>query len=361
MIFSYTKASQHGITLVEMMVAMVIGLLLTAGIGQLFVNTQKTHRITEEQSRLQENARFALDFIVKDVREAGYTGCRAIEDMNVQTVASAPVLGYGADSIINGSEATSSSVWSPALGTVFSANTNPIGGTDTITIQKGTSCGATLTGSLTTSNANIQVTSPNSCNLTAGDVLMLSDCEDAHIFRATNVSSGSPQTIAHAASSNTGTHFCLNQTGVGTGSCGTANQKLYGADSELLRFTSFTYHIAQGAGGRNALWAYDNTQSPSAQNPIELIEGVENMQVTYGIDTAGDDVVDAYQTANTVDSASNWNNVISAEISLLVETQEDHLTTDNLTYTYNGATVTSADKRIRRVFTTVVSIRNRVQ
>lgn len=347
--------NQHGLTLVELMIAMVIGLLLVAGIGQIFVSTQKTHRITEEQSRLQENARFALHFITKDVRESGYTGCRTIENMNVQNVANAPIPNYGENSTINGNEATSATVWTPAL--AASINGTVIGGTDTITIQKGSSCGATLVGALAASNANIQVSTPNSCNLAAGDALMLSDCQDAHIFRATNVSSGGTQTIAHGASSNTGTHLCINQVGIGTGSCGTGNAKLYGSDSELLKFTSLTYYLSQGAGGRNALWVYDNT----ATTTMELIEGVEDMQIQYGVDTVGDDIVNAYQTANTINAAGNWSKVISAEISLLVETQADNLTTDNLTYTYNGATVTSADKRIRRVFTTVIGIRNRVQ
>jgi len=360
MIFSNTKIKQHGITLVELMVAMVIGLLVTAGVGQIFVSTQKTYRITEEQSRLQENARFAIGFMTKDVREAGYTGCRTIENMNVQTVANAPIPSYGASNTINGNEATSATVWAPAL--AASINGTVVGGTDVITIQKGSSCGATLTGPMTASNAVIKVSAPNSCNLAAGDPLMISDCQDAHIFRATTVGSGTPQNITHSAASNTGTHLCLNQAGIGTGSCGTGNAKIYGADAELLKFTSLTYYIRQGAGGRNALWVYDNTKTTTpGHNPMELIEGVEDMQVTYGVDTTGDDIVDSYQTANTVDTATNWINVISAEISLLVETQADNLTTDNLTYTYNGATVTSADNRLRRVFTTVVSIRNRVQ
>jgi type IV pilus assembly protein PilW len=355
-----TQTTQYGITLVELMVAMVIGLLLAAGISQVFVSSQQTYRITEEQSRLQENARFALEFITRDVREAGYTGCRAIEEMNVQTVANAPVPNYTENSIINGNEATSAAVWAPALNASISGSV--VGGTDTITIQKGSSCGATLITPMTISSANIKVSSPNSCNLTAGDALMISDCQDAHIFRAGTVSNGTgSQTIPHPASNNTGTHFCINQAGIGTGSCGTANAKLYGADSELLQFTSLTYYIRQGAGGRNALWVFDNTEAASAQNPMELIEGVEDMQVTYGVDTTGDDIVDAYQTANTVNAATNWINVISAEISLLVETQDDNLTTDNMTYTYNGATVTSADNRLRRVFTTVIGIRNRVQ
>ncbi|ORU90201.1 MAG: hypothetical protein A6F71_04335 [Cycloclasticus sp. symbiont of Poecilosclerida sp. M] len=355
MTFLTKKINQQGITLVELMVAMVIGLILIAGVSQIFISTQKTYRITEEHSRLQENTRFGFQFITKDVREAGYTGCRAIEEMNVQTVAQAPVPNYDKDSTISGNEATSLTVWAPVLNASIATTT--IGGTDTITIQKGSSCGATLTVPMLSSDAVIQISAANSCNLKKDDTLMISDCQDAHIFKATTVSSGSPQTITHTVDKNTGGSLCLNQAGIGTGVCGTGNAKLYGSDSELLQLTSLTYYIRKGEGGRNALWAYDNT----AGKARELIEGVENMQIKYGVDTTGDDIIDVYQTANDVGAAANWGNVISAEISLLVETQADNLTTDKLIYTYNGATVTSPDNRLRRVFTTVVGIRNRVQ
>ena len=352
------KKLQQGLTLIELMIAMVLGLLLIAGISQVFVSNQQSYRVTEEQSRLQENARFSFEFLTRDIREAGYSGCRVIEQMNVQNVANAPIPGFSAQSTINGNEATGASpaVWGPALDASIAGTV--IAGTDVITLQKGSSCGATLVGNLSSSNANIQVASPNSCGLTAGDALMIADCEDAHIFRATNVSSGGTQTIAHGSSQNTGTHFCNNQAGIGTGSCGTGNAKLYGSDAELLKFSSLTYYVRLGAGGRNSLWVYDNTKATNAFNPMELVEGVENMQVQYGLDTTGNDIVDSYQGASSIGS---WDEVVSAEISLLLETQDNNLTTTNQMYTYDGATVTAADRRIRRVFTTTISIRNRVQ
>jgi len=351
------KKLQQGLTLIELMIAMVLGLLLIAGISQVFVSNQQSYRVTEEQSRLQENARFSFEFLTRDIREAGYSGCRVIEQMNVQSVANGPIPGFSAQSTINGNEATGVNVWAPNLDASISGTV--IDGTDVITLQKGSSCGATLVGNLSSSNANIQVATPNSCGLTAGDALMIADCEDAHIFRATNVSSGGTQTIAHGSSQNTGTHFCNNQSGVGTGSCGTGNAKLYGSDAELLKFSSLTYYVRLGAGGRNSLWVYDNTKAASAFNPMELVEGVENMQVQYGLDTTGNDIVDTYQGASLIGS---WDEVVSAEISLLLETQANNLTTTNQIYIYDGAPpITAADRRLRRVFTTTISIRNRVQ
>ncbi|OUR68009.1 hypothetical protein A9Q80_03205 [Cycloclasticus sp. 46_83_sub15_T18] len=351
-----SKSTQSGVTLVELMIALVLGLIIAAGLSQIFVSSQKTYRITEEQSRLQESARFGFEFITRGFREAGYSGCRAIERLNIQVIANAPTPSYNANNIVSGSEATSSTLWSPALNSDIEDDV--IAGTDTLSIQKAGSCGGTLVGNLTSSNANIQIPASNSCNISAGDAVMLSDCEDGHIFRATNASNGSTtQTIAHGASQNSGTHFCLNQTGIGTGSCGTANAKLYGSDAELLTFSSLTYYIGTGAGGRNALFVYDGT----ASSKTELVEGVEDMQITYGVDADENDIVDNYQTAETVNTAGNWDKVISAEISVLLTTQKDNLTTAEQSFIYNGTTVNAADKRLHHVYTTVISIRNRVQ
>jgi len=351
-----SKSTQSGVTLVELMIALVLGLIIAAGISQIFVSSQKTYRISEEQSRMQESARFGFEFLTRGFREAGYSGCRAIERLNIQVIANAPTPSYSANNIVSGSEATSSTLWSPALNSDIEDDVIP--STDTISIQKAGSCGGTLVGNLSSSNANIQILASNSCSVSAGDVLMLTDCEDGHIFRATNASSGSTtQTIAHGASQNSGTHFCLNQTGIGTGSCGTANAKLYGYDAELLTFSSLTYYIGTGAGGRNALFIYDGTTS----RKTELVEGVEDMQLKYGVDADQNDIVDNYQTADAVNTAGNWDKVISAEISLLLKTQNDNLTTAEQTFSYNGTTVSATDKRLHHVYTTVISIRNRVQ
>ncbi|PCI20615.1 MAG: hypothetical protein COB62_04440 [Piscirickettsiaceae bacterium] len=65
---------QSGLTLVELMVAMVIGLLLMAGVLQVFTANQQTYRVTENLSRVQENGRFAVDIINRFVRKAGFKG-----------------------------------------------------------------------------------------------------------------------------------------------------------------------------------------------------------------------------------------------------------------------------------------------
>lgn len=368
-----TGKFQQGLTMVELMVAMVLGLVLVGGVIQIYISNKQTYRVQESQSRVQENVRYSLEFLTKDIREAGYSGCRKAEEMNIQVIASPPVSVFNNSLSVTGHEAGSGS-WTPALPASISGTV--VSGTDVVTIQKGSSCGATLTGNLLPSNANIQVSAPNSCNLTPDDVLIISDCTDAHLFRATSVSPGTgTETVTHTIGTgpkNQANHFCTSYpSDIGTttysGVCSSfgAVGKTYSYDSEIVKFSSLTYYVRSGAGGRNALWVYDNAKAAGGDNPMELVEGVEDLQIRYGRDTDGDDVVDVYDTANTVDAATAWDEVISAELTLLLETQDANLTTAAQSLTYNGGgamkTVTGADGRLRRVFSTVVNVRNRVQ
>ena len=65
----------RGFSLVELMVAMVIGLLILAAVSMILVNSKKNYTTQDSLARLQENARFAIQFLTRDIRMAGYYGC----------------------------------------------------------------------------------------------------------------------------------------------------------------------------------------------------------------------------------------------------------------------------------------------
>ncbi|MCP4429371.1 MAG: pilus assembly protein PilW, partial [Gammaproteobacteria bacterium] len=71
------KISKHqiGISLVEVMVAMVISLFLLGGIIQVYLGNKTSYKFTSSISRIQENGRFALDTLAVDLRMAGFFGC----------------------------------------------------------------------------------------------------------------------------------------------------------------------------------------------------------------------------------------------------------------------------------------------
>jgi type IV pilus assembly protein PilW len=63
---------QSGFTIVELMVAIVIALLLTLVIGQVFLGNRKTFATQDQASRVQENGRYAAEVLNRTIREAGY-------------------------------------------------------------------------------------------------------------------------------------------------------------------------------------------------------------------------------------------------------------------------------------------------
>lgn len=64
--------SERGFSLVELMVAMVIGLIVVLVVGTLFMNSRQTYLAQDANSRLQENARYATELLGRQVRSAGY-------------------------------------------------------------------------------------------------------------------------------------------------------------------------------------------------------------------------------------------------------------------------------------------------
>lgn len=62
----------YGFSLIELMVAMALGMILTLAIGQVFMSSRLTNTSTDESARMQENARFALQLIERELRMAGY-------------------------------------------------------------------------------------------------------------------------------------------------------------------------------------------------------------------------------------------------------------------------------------------------
>ena len=66
---------QHGFTIVELMVAATLGLLILAGTVTMFVNNKRLYQDQQEIGRLQENARYAMDMLTRELRLTGHVGC----------------------------------------------------------------------------------------------------------------------------------------------------------------------------------------------------------------------------------------------------------------------------------------------
>jgi type IV pilus assembly protein PilW len=87
------------------------------------------------------------------------------------------------------------------------------------------------------------------------------------------------------------------------------------------------------------------------------VEGIENMQVLYGEDANNDNTADYYVPSNSV---VDMGKVVSIRVSLLTRTTEANLASQDYDITYNGATTTPTDRRLRRIYTSTISLRNRL-
>lgn len=66
------RLGQAGMTLLELMISLSLGLLLVAGIGTIYVGSNQTYRVQEQNARIQESGRYALEVIGRSLRQAGY-------------------------------------------------------------------------------------------------------------------------------------------------------------------------------------------------------------------------------------------------------------------------------------------------
>jgi type IV pilus assembly protein PilW len=183
------------------------------------------------------------------------------------------------------------------------------------------------------------------------DIVMISNCRGADIFQVTNTTTSSTSnkmSVVH--NTGTGSPGNYNPDNCKGGNAHCLSQS-YGADAALFRMQAVSYTIAPGASGEPALWR--------AQNGVnqELIEGVEELQMLYGLDTDDDNFPNQFVT---IDNVPDTFDIVSVRIQLMVRSFEDFVAEDNQTYSFNGNTVTAGDRRLRQEFTTTIALRNRV-
>lgn len=334
---------QRGLTLIEMMIAITISLILLAGVMQIFTGSRQTYRVQDNMARLQENGRFAMDFLNKDIRMADHWGCMRSTNLLVNNLTGQVSQGTTAG----------------LAGTDGGAT-----GTDTITLATALPSGITVTTAMPTSSAVIFATANT---LAVNDIVIISDCTNGDIFQVTHLPGAGG--IGHNSGAGTpGNTFSFQPPPPicpgGATNCLSAN---YGPGAEVLATQTATYSIALDGTNNSIPTLYRSINGAAAQ---PLVEGVENMQILYGEDTdmtfpatpanappQGDGSANRYLPANLVD----MRRVVSVRIGLILLTAENNLATTPQTYIdLNGNSVTAPDRRLRRVFSGTIQLRNRV-
>lgn len=336
---SMHKQAQLGFSLVELMVALTIGLLVSGAVLSIFVSSLSTNKSQDGLARLQENARYVLNQIQTDTRMAGYRGCLGRKGAQAGDAATpinniASTINYtnNMDLPIEGFH-SSASTWAPALDATIAAN-SPASDSDIITIRFGSGTGTALSAQMTNSAAAIPIVA-NPDNLSVGDTVMVADCVASTVFTITGITNNS---IEHSTSANTTADL----------------SRAFSHDAVVMPISTVTYYVAPSADTSNGLSLWRKTNN---QNSEELADNIEQLKILYGEDGNGDLSPDHYVTANNV---SDMRNVIAIKLMMLARTSADNLSISGQNYTFNGQQdITPADKRIRRTFNMIITLRNR--
>lgn len=335
---------RSGFGLVELLLAMVIGMFLTAGMVQIFIGSKKAYGTQEAMGRVQENGRLAMGMLTQDIRMGGYQGCGSLSRIEPNVIAKdVPGTGtFGSEDAVIGYE-YSGTAFSPNYGDPSSTSDDPanvLTNTDVITISHADDCGAYLVGNMAAENANIQLNGDNSCDFVANDLLLITDCVSSDLFRATTVSvvpgviTIGTMTIAHASNGNT-TNFL---------------SKTYGEDARIYRFIRRDFFIRNNPFGEPALYMRENEGTPQ-----ELVEGVSDLQILYGEDTSGDRFVDRYVSADTSSPLVDWSRVGSVRLNMELTSVQQIISID--------AAAASKEKprvKLKQNMTSTIGVRNKL-
>lgn len=337
---------ERGFSIVELMVGLALGLYLVAVAGSIYLGSKSGFNSQESVSRLQENARYASDLLSGDLRMAGFRGCPSQGSgygKLTNALATPTSVWYNFARGVAASH-YSGSAWLPALDSAVSAlGPDPAG--DVFTVYRSAGTSWSLIAEMADGTSALQIT-PTAA-ITSGDLLVVADCSGAALFQASNANPGTSGSIEHLA-------------GVSTQVPGNATADLgrpWLQDATVYRVQALTYYLAPSLRqpGLLALWSYATPAYGLPAAASEMVTGVERMQLTYGIDTAGDQAAHQFVTA---DAVADWTTVVSVRVELLLDGPEAHTTTTPQPYVFAGTSVTPTDHRMRTVVTLVASLRN---
>lgn len=296
-----------GISIVELMIAMVLGLLVLAGLASLFAGSSAARSEMERASRQIENGRFAMEILGEDLRMAGFYG-----EFNVATL---PVPGA-----LPNPCSTNIADWQAAMPVSIQGYDNGAGfpalclpsnirpGTDMLVVRRAANCEAGTTN----------------CEPLAGNrpYIQVSKCSNTT----------PPENVA--------TPFVLGLQGVAPFSL---RNRDCTALAGLRRYYVRVYYISNDNGAGQPIPTLKRLETNGfAWEETPLVEGIEELNIEYGIDwspATPDGNPDSYTTDPTTFTAagcatctapSNWSNVVTARLNLVarnVEPSPDYVDT----------------------------------
>ena len=357
----HRRSQCGGFSIVELMIAMVLGLILIGGAIVLFTGIIRTSSMNQAISDMQSKARFALDMMGRDVRAAGFLGCSSGDSSQLYLAADNPPSDNLADSAIAGFN-VSSTGWEPDYPVSYSAPADtgsPVPGTQALSVQYGEYPGFEMQAAMSAPDRSIRLENNDEISISAGELMVIADCVSADLFTLGPIVPASTTTVQPTQ----------------------ALQKSYGSEpvqmvyTRAMPFVSTVHYIGDTKrltkSGEKIYSLYAHEYPYTAANkPMEIAEGVDQLVLEFGIRTAYDKLMYV-----NVDSSDYEPSAIeTVRIGLLFSSQEKFRETDTTrvfqlagqkVYSQDSSSAPAgsytypADKRLRLAFNATFNVRNR--
>jgi type IV pilus assembly protein PilW len=356
----YTRPRHSaGFSLLELMIALAIGLVVTTGVLVIFLAQQEIYNTSSAQSLMQDADNAIAATITPVARGVGFLGCGSINSSGAPyPLSSLPtsltlntnyaVQGYTGSlpSSIQDDAAnvTTSGDWDPSLDSSIVSAGGAEQGSDILVLIGAAPLSKPIgvTSAITTSSTSLTVndsTQLSSINSGGAQAAVVSDCSKSSVLAISSVSGDSV-----SLQSATGVAF-------NTG-------------AQLIPLQQTMFYIGKGTGGQSGLFKGVMTipsggTSSAAWTTTEMVPGVLAMKVLYGI--GGDEAATEYVDASEV---SDWSDITTVKLAFLVEgglgSASKPSSTDESFSVFNGtySLAVPSDTRMRHVFYMTINTRN---
>ena len=365
---------QQGFSLIELLVALAMGLAVLVGLSSVYVAVKQSFRFAETSGRLLEDGTFALDMIARDLRMAGYAGCPGITNFfpgSVMASTDGPEVTrqpFTPNNFIRGFfDEVPEDMVEPEK------NPTPVVNADSLFFAGGSSKAVAVSARMDTTTSTLTLAGdPYGWAVPAGSAanvydMIVSSCSSSSIFKGkVTVNDSGVVSIDHSrARGNTQDTF--------------EPAPLFGTDAIVMPAEWSFYYVATLEGARTPslfrVFYNGNTRS----KPEVIISNIESLKLQYGENTndARPFVVNEWRTCSVVPAGPagpaptscpvlNWSRVVAVRIGLMLVSSEDNanpgVTLPSPTLLgkrYEPPIGTSAN-RLRKEFSTTVVLRNRV-
>ena len=335
------RARVRGLSLIELMISMMLGLLVVASASAIFLSNRQTYRATEGLGRVQEGGRMAFELMARDLRDAGGVTCGNADR-------TAPM------KLVNVLNNPATQWWTNWNGGVVGYEAviplgppvNRVPGTDAVDLMSGDDTTASTVRADNTGGAQIKLNTA-AHGFQTGDLAIACDWQQASLFQITGIGGG--DTLLHASGAGSPGNCSKGLGYANPADCSATGQiHQYGPTgpdprraASVVRLHSARWYIGTTPAGRSLFRSTVVNQGgvPVVRNQ-EIAEGVNDMQLQYLVSGAAN-YVDA-----TAVPANSWDDVTAVRVTL------DMLSNDRA-----GANGAQLARRIAHT----VTLRNRLQ